>query len=53
MNYKTYSNKYLRAIDLNYTASQLEQAVGRSRVLTEGCMVYVYSHFPVEQAVVN
>lgn len=53
MNYKTYSNKYLRAIDLNYTASQLEQAVGRSRVLTEGCTVYVYSHFPVEQAIVE
>lgn len=47
--YKTYSNKYLRAVDINYTASQLEQAVGRGRVLTQDCTVYVYSHFPVEQ----
>ena len=31
-------------------SSQLEQAVGRARLLREDCTVIVYAGFPVEQA---
>ena len=31
-------------------SSQLEQAVGRARLLRNDCKVEVYSGFPVEQA---
>ena len=31
-------------------SSQLEQAVGRARLLREDCQVFVYAGFPVEQA---
>ena len=31
-------------------SSQLEQAVGRARLLREDCTVMVYAGFPVEQA---
>jgi len=31
-------------------SSQLEQAVGRARLLRENCRVFVYAGFPVEQA---
>ena len=31
-------------------SSQLEQAVGRARLLREDCRVFVYAGFPVEQA---
>ena len=47
--YLTYTNPILQAIDLNYTSSQLEQAVGRSRLINNDCNVNVFSHYPVKQ----
>ena len=32
------------------TESELEQAVGRARLLWHDCTVYLFSNFPVQQA---
>jgi hypothetical protein len=46
----TYKDEILRMIQCWILSSQLEQAVGRARLLREDCTVYVYAGFPVEQA---
>lgn len=46
----TYKNEVLQMIQTWLISSQLEQAVGRARLLREDCMVIVYAGFPVEQA---
>ncbi|MGN0606224.1 MAG: hypothetical protein ACI4JM_06855 [Oscillospiraceae bacterium] len=46
----TYKNETLQMIQCWILSSQLEQAVGRARLLRENCIVYVYAGFPVEQA---
>jgi len=46
----TYKDDTLRLIQCWIISSQLEQAVGRARLLREKCTVYVYAGFPVEQA---
>lgn len=46
----TYKNEVLQMIQTWLISSQLEQAVGRARLLREDCAVTVFAGFPVEQA---
>ena len=46
----TYKDETLQMIQIWLLSSQLEQAVGRARLLREDCQVFVYAGFPVEQA---
>ena len=46
----TYKDETLRMVQTWLLSSQLEQAVGRARLLRENCRVFVYAGFPVEQA---
>ena len=46
----TYKDETLRMVQTWLLSSQLEQAVGRARLLREDCQVFVYAGFPVEQA---
>lgn len=46
----TYKNEYLRQIQFYSITSELEQCVGRARLLRYDCTVYLLSGFPVEQA---
>ena len=57
-NYKfwfyTYENKLMRRIQFWMIESELEQSVGRARLLREDCTVYLFSDFPLGQSdVVN
>ena len=45
----TYRNETLRRIQLWFLETQLEQAVGRARLLRCDCKVTVYARFPIEQ----
>lgn len=49
----TFDNEIIKKIQLWLLSSQLEQAVGRARVLRYNCSVIVFSGFPVEQAVLK
>lgn len=49
-NFTTYTNLALREIQLYFICSELEQAIGRARLLRESCTVYLFSNFPCEQA---
>lgn len=46
----TYKDEDLRKIQLYMISSELEQCIGRSRLLREDATVYVFSNFPCEQA---
>ena len=46
----TFKNETLQKIQIWMLSSQLEQAVGRARLLRNNCTVTVYAGFPVEQA---
>lgn len=46
----TFKDKVLQKIQMWMLSSQLEQAVGRARLLRNNCTVSVYAGFPVEQA---
>lgn len=46
----TFEDKIICRIQLWLLSSQLEQAVGRARLLRKNCTVMVFSGFPVEQA---
>lgn len=46
----TYENGLLREIQVYSIGSELEQAVGRARLLREKCTVILFSSFPCEQA---
>lgn len=48
--FNTYSNPFLKRIQMWLINSELEQAVGRARLLRNKCIVYLYSNFPVKQA---
>ena len=49
----TYKNELLREIQLYMIESQLEQAIGRARLLSNDCTVYVYSRYPAMQFVMK
>lgn len=46
----TYHDPLLREVQLYALESELEQCVGRARLLRKDCTVYVFSAFPCEQA---
>lgn len=46
----TYHDEFLREVQLYALESELEQCVGRARLLRNACTVYVFSAFPCEQA---
>lgn len=48
--FTTYSDEDLRAIQFYMIESELEQAVGRARLLREPCTVNLFSNFPLRQA---
>lgn len=48
--FKTFKNEDLRAIHLWMIESELEQAVGRARLLRNSCEVHLFSSFPISQA---
>ena len=48
--FMTYSNEVLRSIQLWLVESELEQAIGRARLLIEDCTVYLFSNFPLMQS---
>lgn len=49
-NMMTYADQILREIQLYMISSELEQCIGRSRLLREDATVYLFSNFPCEQA---
>lgn len=49
----TYADEILREVQLYSIESELEQCVGRARLLRKGCTVYVFSSFPCEQAQID
>ena len=48
--YQTFDDEDLCTIQFWMTESELEQAVGRARLLWHDCTVYLFSNFPVQQA---
>ena len=46
----TYENELLRRIQLWMIESELEQSVGRARLLREDCTVWLFSNFPLPQS---
>ena len=48
--FTTFSNPKLRDIQFWMLESELEQAVGRARLLRKDCTVHLYSNFPLHQA---
>lgn len=48
--FNTYQNEVLRKIQFYMIESELEQAVGRARLLRCDCVVYLFSNFPLKQA---
>jgi hypothetical protein len=48
--FMTYKDEFLRAIQFYIIESELEQAIGRARLLREYCIVNLFSNFPVRQA---
>lgn len=48
--FTTYDDELLRAIQFYIIESDLEQAVGRARLLRKKCKVYLFSNFPLRQA---
>lgn len=46
----TYADEFLKNLQIYFISSELEQSVGRARLLNNDCTVYVYSAFPVKQA---
>ena len=48
--YYAFDDEELRAVQFWMIESELEQAVGRARLLWHDCTVYLFSNFPVQQA---
>lgn len=46
----TYANADMQNLQLFYIESELEQAIGRARILRCECTVYVFSNYPCRQA---
>lgn len=51
--FRTYEDQTLRAIQFYMIESELEQAVGRARLLRYDCTVNLFSNFPLRQAVLK
>ncbi len=48
--FTTFKDKTLQAIQFWMIESELEQAVGRARLLRNSCTVHLFSRFPLSQA---
>lgn len=48
--FRTYGNEGLRAVQFWMLESELEQAVGRARLLRNRCEVHLFSNFPLSQS---
>lgn len=48
--FTTFKNENLKTIHFWMLESELEQAVGRARLLRNECMVHLFSNFPLSQA---
>ena len=46
----TYKDKDMQNLQLYFIESELEQAIGRARLLRYDCTVYLYSNYPCQQA---
>lgn len=46
----TFSNEAMRNLQFYFLESELEQAIGRARLLRHTCTVYLFSNFPCRQA---
>ena len=46
----TYKQELLQKVQLYSIESELEQCIGRARLLRQDCTVYLFSAFPCEQA---
>ena len=51
--FSTFGDELLREVHIYHIISELEQAIGRARLLNNDNTVYVYSSFPAKQAVFN
>jgi hypothetical protein len=49
--FTTYEDPVLRNIQFYMIESELEQAVGRARLLRCDCTVHLFSNFPLRQAI--
>ena len=49
--FTTFRNEGLREIQFWMLESELEQAVGRARLLRRDCRVHLFSNFPIRQAI--
>lgn len=49
----TYEEALLREIQIYAIESELEQCIGRARLLRENCIVYLFSSFPCQQAEIH
>lgn len=49
----TYADELLREVQMYSLESELEQCIGRARLLRENCTVYVFSAFPCAQAEIH
>lgn len=52
-NIMTYGNPFMQNLQLFFLESEIEQAVGRARLLRNVCTVYLFSNFPVGQAEID
>lgn len=48
--FMTYGEPVLKTIQLYMIESELEQCIGRTRLLRENAVVYVFSNYPCNQA---
>lgn len=46
----TYENEELRKLQFYFIRKELEQSIGRARLLRYDCTVVLFSNFPCEQA---
>jgi len=51
--FMTYEDEVLRAIQFYFIESELEQCVGRARLLRCNCTVNLFSNFPLRQAIMR
>ena len=47
----TYKDEKMRRLQFYFIESELEQAVGRARLLRFPCNVHLFSNFPLRQAI--
>ncbi|MBP6428959.1 MAG: hypothetical protein KA273_01000, partial [Bacteroidales bacterium] len=51
-NFMTYENKVLQKLQFSFIENQLIQAIGRSRLIHNKCIVRLFSNFPVKGGII-